>query len=125
MTLRRAPASAWGGAGSPCHGWRASTAGPLGTVFFRLLRSWQSRAKATRTTLPFQQVNSRPSEHQRTFGADRRHLAVMLAGSSPTGMALEQEAVLLHQPVDALVLIGARPSDRRSRLRSGWILRQP
>ena len=30
-------------------------------------RSWQSRAKATRTTSPFQQVNSRPSEHQRTF----------------------------------------------------------
>src|SRR5438105_860285 len=28
-------------------------------------RSWQSRAKARRTTSPFQQVNSRPSEHQR------------------------------------------------------------
>jgi hypothetical protein len=30
-------------------------------------RSWQSRAKATRTASPFQQVNSRPSEHQRTL----------------------------------------------------------
>src|ERR1051325_1026522 len=31
------------------------------------LRSWQSRAKATRTTSPFQQVNSSASEHQRQF----------------------------------------------------------
>jgi hypothetical protein len=30
-------------------------------------RSWQSSAKATRTTSPFQQVNSRPAEHQRTL----------------------------------------------------------
>src|ERR1700761_8045753 len=30
-------------------------------------RSWQSSAKATRTTSPFQQVNSSASEHQRTF----------------------------------------------------------
>ena len=30
-------------------------------------RSWQSRAKATRTTSPFQQVNSSASEHQRQF----------------------------------------------------------
>jgi hypothetical protein len=30
-------------------------------------RSWQSRAKATRTTSPFQQVNSSASEHQRTL----------------------------------------------------------
>src|SRR6516162_5039500 len=30
-------------------------------------RSWQSRAKATRTTSPFQQVNSNASEHQRQF----------------------------------------------------------
>jgi hypothetical protein len=30
-------------------------------------RSWQSRAKAMRTPSPFQQVNSRASEHQRTF----------------------------------------------------------
>jgi hypothetical protein len=28
-------------------------------------RSWQSSTKATRTTSPFQQVNSMPSEHQR------------------------------------------------------------
>jgi hypothetical protein len=30
-------------------------------------RWWQSRAKATRTTSPFQQVNARASEHQRQF----------------------------------------------------------
>ena len=30
-------------------------------------RSWQSRAKATRTISPFQQVNSSASEHQRMF----------------------------------------------------------
>ena len=30
-------------------------------------RSWQSSAKATRTTSPFQQVNSSASEHQRQF----------------------------------------------------------
>jgi hypothetical protein len=30
-------------------------------------RSWQSRAKATRTTSPFQQANSSVSEHQRQF----------------------------------------------------------
>jgi hypothetical protein len=34
--------------------------------------------------------------------ADRRHLAVMLARSAASSMAFEQEAVLFHQPVDAL-----------------------
>ena len=34
--------------------------------------------------------------------ADRRHLAVVLAHSPASGMAFEQEAVLLHQPIDAL-----------------------
>ena len=34
--------------------------------------------------------------------ADRRHLAVMLARSPASGMALKQEAVFLHQAVDAL-----------------------
>jgi len=30
-------------------------------------RSWHSRAKVTRTTSPFRQVNSSASEHQRQF----------------------------------------------------------
>ena len=30
-------------------------------------RSWASMMKAPRTTSPFQQVNSKPSEHQRRF----------------------------------------------------------
>jgi hypothetical protein len=34
--------------------------------------------------------------------ADRRHLAVMLARPAASGVAFEQEAVLLHQPVDTL-----------------------
>src|SRR5512133_4215402 len=34
--------------------------------------------------------------------ADRRHLAVMLARPPASGVAFEQEAVLLHQSVDAL-----------------------
>src|SRR6516225_2300268 len=33
---------------------------------------------------------------------DRRHLAVVLACSPASGMAFEQKAMLLHQPVDAL-----------------------
>ena len=34
--------------------------------------------------------------------ADRCHVAVMLARAPAAGMAFEQEAVLLHQPIDAL-----------------------
>jgi hypothetical protein len=50
------------------------------------------RAKATRTTSPFQQANSRPSALAQVR-ADRRHFAIMLAWSSPTGMAF---TVLLY-----------------------------
>src|SRR6266446_9454795 len=34
--------------------------------------------------------------------ADRRHLAVVLAYPPASGMAFEQEALLFHQPIDAL-----------------------
>jgi hypothetical protein len=37
-------------------------------------RSWQSKAKATLTTSPFQQVNSRLSEHQRIL---ERRVAIL------------------------------------------------
>src|SRR5205085_4915803 len=36
------------------------------------------------------------------IGADRRDLAIMLARPPASGMAFEQETVLLHQSVDAL-----------------------
>jgi hypothetical protein len=43
-------------------------------------------------------VNSRPSEHQRTF----ERIVAVFARMSATRVALEDEAKLLHQPVDAL-----------------------
>src|SRR5215469_9410977 len=44
-------------------------------------RSWQSRAKATRTTSPFQQVNSSASEHQRQWNYQEFRAAVGHDGS--------------------------------------------
>jgi hypothetical protein len=45
--------------------------------------------------------------------ADRRHLAVMLARPSASGMPLEKQPVLAHQPVDAFsvdrILPGGAP----------------
>ena len=43
-------------------------------------RSWQSRAKATRTTSPFQAVNSSASEHQRQLALQAPRLS---AGGNP------------------------------------------
>ena len=43
--------------------------------------------------------------------ADRDHLAVMLAGRPAAGVALEKQAVLLHQAVDALG-VDRRPGRR-------------
>ena len=58
-------------------------------------------------------------------GADRRHLAVVLAWAPPTGMAFEQEAVLLHQPVDALGVDRGQTVGSPLALRSAAILRHP
>src|SRR5437868_3630965 len=57
--------------------------------------------------------------------ADRCHLAVMLARAPAAGMAFEQEAMLLHEPIDALGVDRAKPSDRRSRFNSAAIRRYP
>src|SRR5712671_7724482 len=65
-------------------------------------RSWQSRAKATRTTSPLQQVNSSASEHQRLF---ERIVATWRSCSRTRRRPVwrsSKEALLLHQPVDAL-----------------------
>src|SRR5207248_6230417 len=65
-------------------------------------RSWQSRAKATRTTSPFQAGKLERIRAPAAIRADRYHLAIVRARPPSPGVALEQETVLLHQPVDAL-----------------------
>jgi hypothetical protein len=64
-------------------------------------RLWQSRANATRTTSPFQQVNSRACEHKRQL--DR------IVATWPSCSRARRRPVwhssssrLLHQPVDTL-----------------------
>ena len=42
-------------------------------------------------------------------GAPCRHLAVMFARASPAGMPGQQQAIPLHQPIDALGVGGAIP----------------
>src|ERR1700730_13904766 len=65
-------------------------------------RSWQSRAKARRTTSPFQQANSRPPEHQRMLERSVATWPSWSRGTSASGMPGQQQAMPLHQPVDAL-----------------------
>ena len=67
-------------------------------------RSWQSMANATRTISPFQQVNSRPSEHPAHIRARCDHLAFVLARWPTAGVPSQQQARLFHQPVDALCI---------------------
>ena len=52
----------------------------------------------TRTTSPFQQVNSSAAG----LGTDRCHLAVVLAWTWTASAAFEHQATLLHQPADTL-----------------------
>ena len=57
----------------------------------RASRSWQSRAKATRTTSPFQQGMLNPSEHQRWLEAGDSHHpphALAVVGRLPAGLPL-------------------------------------
>src|ERR1051325_6748997 len=62
-------------------------------------RSWQSRAKASRTTSPFQQVNSSASEHQRQFE--------LIAATWPSCSRARRRALDPGGP-------GAMPSARRT-----------
>lgn len=76
-------------------------------------RSWASMTKAARTTSPFQQPNSNQSEHQR-----RLERITMTVASGPPGVFLKQEAVLLHDSVDAFV-VGRRLVSSAARSRFG------
>jgi hypothetical protein len=57
--------------------------------------------KTMRTMLPFQQVISKISEHQRRF---EHHFAVMQAALATARVALEEKSLPLHDPEDALVV---------------------
>jgi hypothetical protein len=63
--------------------------------------------KAMRMISPFQQVNSRLSEHQRQVRAHHHDLAIVDAPLPPARMALEQQSMALHDPVHPLA-VGAR-----------------
>ena len=65
-------------------------------------RSWQSRANATRTISPFQQVNSSPSEHQRMFDRRVTTLPSCSRGRRRPVWRVSSSPMLLHQPIDAL-----------------------
>jgi hypothetical protein len=65
-------------------------------------RSWQSRAKATRTISPFQHVNSNTSEHQRQFERIVATRPSCSRGRRLPVLGFEQQAVFVHQPIDAL-----------------------
>jgi hypothetical protein len=78
-------------------------------------RSWQSRAKATRTTSPFQQVNSSASEHQRTF---ERIVATWPSCSRdrrrPVWRSSMSPCFFINRKT-RLALTGASPADRCQR----------
>ena len=57
-------------------------------------RSWQSKAKATLITSPFQQVNARLSEHQRILERRVRDPTIMFARPPATGVAGQKQTVL-------------------------------
>src|SRR3954466_9113778 len=71
-------------------------------------RSQQSRAKATRTRSPLSQPISRPV--RAPAGVARVHSnAPLVPALLAAGVALEQEPVHLHDPVDPLH-VGVRPA---------------
>ena len=66
-------------------------------------RSQQSSANATRIRSPLSQPISKPSEHQRRLRSSTA-MRPSWRHSSPAGVAIEQQAVNLHGPVDSLVI---------------------
>src|SRR5262249_34416946 len=81
-------------------------------------RSLQSSANATRTRSPLSQPISKPSEHQRRLRSSTA--GAVMAPLVPANVAIEQQAVNLHDPVDALVIGRFLDCSQRLPLENGW-----